>query len=475
MAIQKPKNLCFRLQSQLNFRSIINNLSYKPFKGLVQYFTCRFYTFNSSGIHKRGTILQGICQAMIAVICAQSFKFVGAPEISYYLYLNGDFINIEPISINVSFLHIVNMMLHVLLFSIVLVLLKKNRVELAKFLLLSGFCSYIFVACLLWQYNLNLQYYFLLSMFVSCYIFDKHEKRNLIIAICIQISLFVGLHHSLPSLYGLSTLILPTIAYDYLRSVLQINTYVFVTSCVICALFIRKILATNWHTLTQYEATQRALLKKLFPAQLMPSLLLAQSEQLFNQNISSHMHNELSNKANYEMQTTQQMGVVFLDICQFTQLSTNKTNDNFSWQAIYHLFAKYDLVINQLDAKRIKTNGDQYILLVGLASDKNTDDDTAMHTILACKQLLSASNVKVKIGAAFGTVTFGVFDPNNPNFDIWGETVIRAARLEALAKPNSIIIDSHLHTLTKNHIAYAPPSLRNLKGLGKQFVYEVQA
>jgi len=468
LASQKLKYLCVKAQSYFNLPRVINRLSLNLFDSFSQPLV-----LNKTDINDRGTILLRICQAMIAVIILQSFKYAGAPDMRCHSAISLNIINLENIYCNVSYLHIANMLLHILLFSCVLFLLKKSYIKVAKYILLSAFCSYILIACLLWQYNLNLQYYFLLSMFVSCYIFDKHEKRYLMIAICIQIGLFIVLHQSLPSLHGVNSLLHATGAYLYLQHISQINTYVFAISCVICALFIRKILAHNWHTLTQYEATQSALLKKLFPAQLMPSLLLAQSKQQSNLGKNPVVNKGFIANPNNAMQSTQQMGVVFLDICQFTQLTSDKNSEGVSWQAIYHLFASFDLAIEQLDAKRIKTNGDQYILLVGLNSENIAKDSIALQTIKACKELLHTSNLSVKIGAAFGSVTCGIFDPNNPNFDIWGETVIRAARLEAIAKPNTILIDIHLHTLTKSYIDYAQPTLQNLKGLGKQLACEL--
>lgn len=441
-------------------RQQFNAVFFNTVRSLLSRLLSHLFALKSGNIHKRSLILLHISQAMIVVICVQSLKFIGAPDLPYQLRFDIDFFKYESLTIDLAYLHMLNMLIHVLLFFSVLYCLKVSRIRCAKYLLLIAFTSYIFLACLLWQYNLNLQYYFLLSMFVSCYIFDKNEICALIIAIVVQIILFLSLHHHLPSLYQISSPIYLRTKFEYLHNISQVNTFVFAISCVICALFIRRILAENWQILSQYEASQASLLKKLFPAQLMPSLLHAQNTQVCDQH-------------NTDMQTTQLMGVVFLDICQFTQLSTNKANDNFSWQAIYQLFADYDLAIHNLDAKRIKTNGDQYILLVGLNTNKGSQHVSAQQTIVACKQLLSTSSTPVKIGAAFGTVTCGVFDPNNPNFDIWGETVIRAARLEGLAQANCILVDSHLHALTKNQFDYPPPSLKKLKGLGEQLVYEV--
>ena len=426
-----------------------------------------------TNIHNRGQILLRICQAMILVICVQSFKIFNMPDFSKSHSDNIGFVDVQFINSNAQFLHLLNMLFHVLLFSWVLFLLKQARITLAKYVLLLAFCSYILLASVLWQYDLHLQYYFLLSMFISCYIFDKQEKQHLIITISIQIGLFIGLHHFLPPLNELDSLMHANGAYQYFHHISQVNTYVFAMSCVICALFIRKILASNWQILSQFEARQTVLLKKLFPAQLMPSLLLAQND-IQPSLKSSHLLLETpEDDSENAMQTTQQMGVVFLDICQFTQLATSKLSSQESWRTIYHLFAKYDLAIAQLDAKRIKTNGDQYILLVGLNSYQIATNKTALQTVEACKQLLLTSSVNVKIGAAFGMVTCGIFDPNNPNFDIWGETVIRAARLEAIAKPNSIVVDAYLHSLTKNKENYTPGHRQNLKGLGEQLTYQL--
>lgn len=456
MIKHQVKKIVYTFLQQFNsplFKTVSSSLS-------LSKLASHLFILQSGNIHKRATILLHISKAMIIVIFLQSLKFIGAPDLPYKIRFDFYYMELESLSFDLAYLHILNMVLHVLLFLSVLYLLKVTRLTFAKYLLLIAFTSYILFACLLWQYNLNLQYYFLLSMFVSCYIFDKHERSELFIAIIIQTILFLSLDLYLPSLYQISSPMHLQTKFEYLRNISQINTLVFAISCVICALFIRRILAKNWHLLGQYEANQASLLKKLFPAQLMPSLLHAQNKQLIDQN-------------NKDMQTTQLMGVIFLDICQFTQLSTNKTNGDFSWQAVYQLFANYDLAINDLNVKRIKTNGDQYILLVGLHTNNGARHLSAEETIMACQRILSISSVKVKIGAAFGPVTCGIFDTNNPNFDIWGETVIRAARLEALAKPNCILIDTHLHAFTKNQFNYPPPSLRELKGLGEQLVYEI--
>jgi adenylate cyclase len=418
---------------------------------------------------QREHIILRVCQAMIAVIVLQSLKLTAAPAF-----------HILTPQYNALLLHITNMCVHLLLFIYVLLLLKQKAGKAAKLLLLISFCSYIIVACWLWRYNVNLQYYFLLSMFISCYIFDYHERLALGVAISLQFGLFIAMHHksSAENPHIAISLTSPEVA--YLNSITHINTWVFGVSCVVCALFIRNILSKNWQQLKKYETTQSQLLNKLFPAELLPPLLSwsVNNNALmsgFNCDINAGEHNTSS------MQNCLTMGVVFLDIVDFTILT--KTNNlveqdssrsqkaTLNLQSTYDLFAKYDQAIKAFDAKRVKTNGDQYILLFGLHSKTAPFETIALQLVEACQLLIRTSNIKIRVGAAIGPITCGVFDPNNPNFDIWGETVIRAARLEKFAIPNQIVVDEALHRYTAQHFDYDPPSMQNLKGLGEQSVY----
>ena len=415
-------------------------------------------------IMRREHIILCICQAMIAVVILQSVKLIG-----FFTLITG------PPIFTFILLHLANMSVHLLLFCIVLLLLNRKANDAAKLLLPISFCSYILFACYLWRYNVNLQYYFLLSMFITCYVFDQHERIALYIAILIQFTLFICMQHN-PPIHNISdTVKHKSGEVEYLHNIAYINTWVFGLSCVICALFIRKILSRNWQQLKKYEATQSLLLQKLFPAELVPKVL--SSISAFEPRQSFMKNNDYPPSASNNMQQCLSLGVIFLDIVDFTEQLLTRSKDPclhvLDWQSTYSLFAKFDAAVKHIDAKRIKTNGDQYILLIGLdTADTYSDiDKKALATIEACNALQESASLQVRIGAALGKVTCGVFDSNNPNFDIWGETVIRAARLEKLASPNQIIVDEQLYRLAGKQHGFTCNGKQTLKGLGKQCTY----
>lgn len=419
--------------------------------------------------YPREHIVLRICQVMIAVVLLQSTKLIYAPVLDNPL-----------IQTNVLNLHIGNMCIHLTLFVAVLYLLKKGTPQPAKLLLVGSFCTYILSACLLWYYQLNLAYYFLLAMFISCYVFDHSETPLLSATIVIQLILFVLMLQQ-PTIYNIGELTRHIRGeVSYLAFIAQINSVVFAFSCVVCAIFIRHILAQNWQQLQAYEATQSLLLGKLFPSELMPPLLNAFARKRHPHTNDSRtlqaaqVQKQTVKQSDYDqnaMQRCYNMGVIFVDIVDFAELSQGHQSKPLNWQAIYKLFSQFDQVLSQFDGKRIKTNGDQYIVLVGLKSRGLSEQEIALQTLNVCRRLTAVSSVSVRIGAAFGAITCGVFDPNNPNFDIWGETVIRAARLEKLATNNQIAVDERLFALTSTEIPFEPPTKFVLKGLGQHQVY----
>lgn len=418
---------------------------------------------NKTYTHSAKTILKRVSQAMVAVILLQSIKLFWAPP---YFHTQA--------SVSL-YAHLANMAFHLLVFASALYLSGKN-IKLLYIVIIGGFCSYISLACLFWQVDLHLQYYFLLSMFICCYVINLQHNFILYLLIVFHLSLFSYFEYSLISIYDLPSADTNKQARAYLTQIRQINILVFLVSCLICALFARHTVATNWRMLVHCEKAQKHLLEKIFPPKYMPRLSPLSAYDTVD-NIDP-------------VRESATLGVIFLDICNSTQFTTSSNpNEASSWQFIYRLFRKLDDALNGLDVKRIKTNGDQFILLVGI-EQQPPQEQIASDLVRACTIMQSTCKVPVKIGAALGEVTCGVFDAKQPNFDIWGTTVIRAARLESLAKANQILVDSQTYTalckdsmqrsdakLTINNKLYRFINKQEvyLKGLGKNRVYLLNA
>lgn len=398
--------------------------------------------------NNRTKIIATISNAMLFVICLQAFKLVSMslldpainPDNTFWLY------------------HFLNFCLHCLLFIKVLKQIKKASFDNARTTLVIGFCSYIFWACVLWQANVGLHYYFILSIFVCSYLFSGQEVRQMILISGVMVFLFLYFSFTLPNMlhandksfnYLMQNAVdIPTFNIALNK---RINNIGFIFSCCICVYYIRQILSQHWHKLQVLQRNQQNLLRKIFPSAL--------AEQLIYVNESTLNFN-------------QELGVIFVDICNFSEMLKSPKQESDSWKQFYKLYDDFDNCISSLDARRIKINGDQYIVIIGL-NESYCRKQIANGVIQACLLLQKHSQMPIKIGASFGQVSLGIFDTNHPQFDIWGQTVIRAARLEQTAEANEIFIDSAIHLNNTIVDATIFKQEKNLKGIGKQTTYEI--
>lgn len=436
-------------------RSVFNGLYFSYFGPSVSAKqntskSCDKLDLNLPLASNRSNICRSICLAMMFVSVLQSFKLVG---LSQYL------------SAHALILHLINLSAHLCLFWLVLRLLKHNQFTLARTLFIVSFCSYLSIACLLWELDLRLQYYFLLALFITSYLIDSNEKILLSLCISCQLLAFTGFTWFLPELSMIQVpLLAEPLSVNFVQAMKNLalaNSITFAISCCICAFFIRFTLSQNWHQLRRYESQQQALINRVFPNQMGHDLIALGEKQ------QNHL---------FQSKT---MAVLFLDICGFTD---GLFKQESSWRSTYALFAEFDKLTAHLDCKRIKTNGDQYILVIGMQSQNADERDTAKKALAASISIAkhvkatavqSTDNVRVRQGVSFGTVMFGIFDTNSPVFDVWGETVVRAARLEAFAEADQIIVDHDLHQYTCSTISYLPCVTLSLKGIGPTKTYAV--
>jgi class 3 adenylate cyclase len=414
--------------------------------------------------------------AMMLIMLVQSFKL---------LYVD-DF--------NSILLHISNMSIHFIVFAVVLKHLKHNQFYKARNLLIIGFCSYLSIACLLWEYNLGVQQYFLLALFISIYLIGRDEVWRLTCTLGFEVLAFIGFSAYLPRL---SHSHLGENQHSLL-SIAQTNNLAFAVSCCVCALFIRMLLSKNWQILRAYKKQQAQLISHLLPKDIAEALLLQSSAKsgvspkvkiLGSCNKMSKQQRYMDEKYqhnhqtpfDYELEDTslsqrKALAVMFIDICGFTDSLVN--NEDESRKSTYSLFSQIDTLCASFNAKRVKTNGDQYILTIGISapnlSKQNICEQAVLlsaHTMKLCQQ---QTKISIRIGLGFGEVVFGVFDINSPAFDIWGETVVRASRLESHAKANEILVDEHIHRSLSDKYHFGRVDKIFLKGIGLAKVYSLR-
>lgn len=185
-----------------------------------------------------------------------------------------------------------------------------------------------------------------------------------------------------------------------------------------------------------------------------------------------------------------EVSIVFADLVGFTALS-NRLPAPQLVQLLDRLFSDFDRIAAAHGVERIKTIGDAYMAVCGIAAmgpalapDCPPGDDHAeraarfalalqAHVAEAARE--SGLALNVRIGLHVGPVVAGVIGTRKPAFDCWGETVNLAARLESSGSPSGVHISEAAWQRLRNDFVTRELPPVPMKGIGEVRTYLLEA
>jgi len=169
--------------------------------------------------------------------------------------------------------------------------------------------------------------------------------------------------------------------------------------------------------------------------------------------------------------------VVFVDIAGFTPWA-QRTDPGRVVALLDDLFSRLDAIVAELGLEKIKTVGDAYMAVAG-APHPRPDHATAGvafgRTALAEADAWRRTNgleLEVRVGVASGPVVGGVIGRRRILFDLWGDTVNTAARMESSGVPGRIQLAASTGALLDDDRGLEERSV-DVKGLGQMTTYLV--
>lgn len=179
------------------------------------------------------------------------------------------------------------------------------------------------------------------------------------------------------------------------------------------------------------------------------------SESLLVNILPVEIARELQNNGQVEPKYFEDVTIMFTDFVAFT-LSTEKFAAEELVQVLHEYFTAFDHITERYGLEKLKTIGDSYMCVSGLpARNPSHPVDTVMaafEMLRIVKNNPTRSGVQwsVRIGIHSGPVIAGVVGVRKFAFDIWGETVNYASRMESTASPNTINISERTHSRIKD-------------------------
>jgi len=167
---------------------------------------------------------------------------------------------------------------------------------------------------------------------------------------------------------------------------------------------------------------------------------------------------ELKESGKVKAKKFESVSVLFTDFKGFTSYSTNLSPEVLV-ETIGFYFSKFDEIVERYGLEKIKTIGDAYMCAGGLPFPSENHAENMVKAAMEIAEFVAETkkNVKatemnfdVRIGINTGPVVAGVVGAKKFAYDIWGDTVNIASRMESNSEPGKINISENTYALIKD-------------------------
>src|SRR5919202_1176766 len=172
----------------------------------------------------------------------------------------------------------------------------------------------------------------------------------------------------------------------------------------------------------------------------------------------------------------EEVSVLFADLVGFTEFSSKKTPEELV-SILNIIFSEFDKLAQRYGLEKIKTIGDAYMVVGGLPIFRPDHARSIAQMALAMQTAIANVNTqidesfKLRIGINIGPVVAGVMGLNKFIYDLWGDTVNTASRMEGNGIPGEIQVTTATYELLKEEFLFEQRGRIPIKGKGEMTTY----
>jgi adenylate cyclase len=191
------------------------------------------------------------------------------------------------------------------------------------------------------------------------------------------------------------------------------------------------------------------------------------SDKLLLNILPTEIAEELKQTGEAKAKQFNQVSVLFTDFVNFTGLSEQMSAQELV-QEIHKNFTAFDAIMEKHGIEKIKTIGDAYLAVCGLPQETEHHAKRLVQAALEIQAYMAQSNgkFKIRIGIHSGAVVAGIVGVKKFAYDIWGDTVNTASRMESTSEVGKINISETTYELIKNDFDCTPRGQIEAKGKG---------
>ncbi|NEQ36185.1 MAG: response regulator [Okeania sp. SIO3I5] len=168
--------------------------------------------------------------------------------------------------------------------------------------------------------------------------------------------------------------------------------------------------------------------------------------------------------------------VLFADLVGFTKLSANLSPAELV-ELLNMIFSRFDELAEKYGLEKIKTIGDAYMIVGGLPTPKEDHAEAiaemALDMLERVKEISEKQGklLQIRIGINTGAVEAGVIGTKKFAYDLWGDTVNTANRMESHGIPGEIQVTENTYNCLANKYTFQERGTIEIKGKGSMRTY----
>jgi class 3 adenylate cyclase len=202
----------------------------------------------------------------------------------------------------------------------------------------------------------------------------------------------------------------------------------------------------------------------------------ARSDSLLLNILPKPIADRLRSGESHIVNSFDEVTVIFADLVGFSTMSM-KIAPTKLVRFLDRIFSAFDELADRHGIEKIKTIGDAYMAVAGLPLPHHDHALAAAHMALEMHEIIekfsrqSQSILKVRIGISTGPVIAGIIGQNKFIYDLWGDTVNTASRMESHGVPGKTQVSGTTYELLRDRFQFEERGTIEVKGKGSMKTY----
>ncbi len=313
----------------------------------------------------------------------------------------------------------------------------------------------VHLATLLWMTGqaLGIAVYAVVLAALAITLFTRHEKTSRHAFILIALAILLAGQQSFEPGTDLSPL--PPALLELVRHANQVA--VFVSILLLLGVFRQEVLRSESRLVVERDRSQQ-LLHVILPRHIAGRL------QQGSGHIADH-HPEVT--------------VLFADIAGFTPWASSQSPDRVV-ELLEQVFSRFDACVAEAGAEKIKTIGDAYMAISGAPEPRGDHAEVMAKLALSFMrevEMLGRETdipLQLRVGLHSGPVVAGVIGTVRFSYDVWGDTVNTASRMESQGEPGRIHVSAETMTRIGQRFTLEKRGTISVKGKGEMETWWLQ-